>query len=167
MPSLGPETRRRFWKYCVPNADQRGQPQEASQLWDQVVMWNGAVFEKRRRALERFWETGEVGEEEEERGRRSGRRREAFVVAAVNEGAVSLRMLLPGGMEEVRERLEGIRERVGGMEESDVWVLDEGVEDEEDGEEEVDGEEGEEEEEEEGGYWGGIHRDLVLLASTC
>ena len=50
------------------------------------------------------------------------------------------------------------------MEESDVWVLDEGVED-----EEVEGEEGEgeEEEEEEGGYWGGIHRDLLLLASTC
>ena len=150
----------------MPNADQRGQPQEASQLGDQVMMWNGAVFEKRRKALERFWETGEVGEEEEEeeRGRRSGRRREAFVVAAVNEGAVSLRMLLPGGMEEVGERLEGIRERVGGMEESDVWVLDEEVEDEEvDGEEE----EWEEEEKEEGGYWGGIHRDLVLLASTC
>ena len=52
------------------------------------------------------------------------------------------------------------------MEESDVWVLDEKVEDEEvDGEEEEG--EGEEEEEEEGGYWGGIHRDLVLLASTC
>ena len=162
MPSLGLQVRQFFWICCLPNRDdwdRRGaewvKRYEPVPMWDQRLMWEGAVFKRRRRALERFWETGEmvvvVDEEAEEEGRkRFERRREAFVIAAVNEGLVSLRMLLPGGMEEVKGRLEEIRQRVRGMDERDLWVKEENAED-------------EEEAKEEGGYWGGMYRDLVLL----
>ena len=161
MPSLGSGMRRLFWRYCVPGVDDWARRNEEwakwmepFQVWDQWVMWDGDVFRERRKALERLWETGEVVEEGKGR-RRFERRRKAFLIAAVNDSAVSLRTLLPGGMEEARGRLKEIRERVRGLEEQDVWIGDENEPDEE------------AEEKDESEYWGGMFRDLELLAPAC
>lgn len=131
------KTRRRWIAYCVPDINNH-RNRKWKEIRDiehlsQTQMWHSCeTFTRREMALLRFFESGvlqEYGPDEQVQGRTypseydpgtAEQRVNVCIDVAQHLGVESLRMLLPGGLYQARARLEEIKEKVGGIPDTDM-----------------------------------------------